>query len=183
MLKYAILGFLNYKAFSGYDLKKLMDNSIHFFWHAKQSQIYRTLKNLEQDGFVSASIQEQSEKPDKRIYRISEKGKKDLLKWLDQEEIGVSQKKDPFLLRLFFSAPLNKEQILLNLKLNLKKHYATVESFKSNIKNNMQSSAAKSESLKRESFFWKATYDFGQMYYTAYIKWLHQLIKKVETEL
>jgi PadR family transcriptional regulator AphA len=183
MLQYAILGFLQYRPFSGYDLKKLIDNSIQFFWHAKQSQIYKTLKELEQHGFVSATVKEQSEKPDKRIYRITDKGKNDLLNWLNQEEATVAQKKDPFLLKLFFSAPLHKEQILFNLKLNLKKHQALIEDFKNNIKHNMQSYAEKSESLRRDSFFWKATYDFGEMYYTAYVKWLHQLIEKVEQEL
>lgn len=183
MLHYAILGFLNYRQFSGYDLKKLIDNSIQFFWHAKQSQIYQTLKTLEHNGFVSATIQKQNEKPDKRLYKITDKGKKELMNWLHKEDMVISQKKDPFLLKLFFSASLSKEHILLNLKINLKKHYTIVERFKSDIKSNMQSYAEKNKYLKRDSFFWNATYEFGKIYYTAYIKWLHKLIEKVETEL
>ncbi|MGD0004493.1 MAG: PadR family transcriptional regulator, partial [Anaerolineaceae bacterium] len=38
-LDYAILGFLSYKPFSGYDLKKVFDNSVRHFWYADQSQI------------------------------------------------------------------------------------------------------------------------------------------------
>jgi len=45
-LEYAILGFLNYHPYTGYDLKKIFDNSVQHFWVADQSQIYRTLIHL-----------------------------------------------------------------------------------------------------------------------------------------
>jgi PadR family transcriptional regulator, regulatory protein AphA len=41
--KYAILGFLSFAPFSGYDLKKAFDRSVQHFWPANQSQTYRTL--------------------------------------------------------------------------------------------------------------------------------------------
>ena len=47
MLKYALLGFLKYESKTGYELKQTMDKSTGLFWHAKQSQIYTTLKKLE----------------------------------------------------------------------------------------------------------------------------------------
>ena len=37
-LEYAILGFLNYHPYTGYDLKKIFDTSIRHFWPADQSQ-------------------------------------------------------------------------------------------------------------------------------------------------
>ena len=52
MLKYALLGFLHYGPMSGYELKRRMDNSITHFWHAKLSQIYTTLKDLQAGGLV-----------------------------------------------------------------------------------------------------------------------------------
>ena len=45
-LEFAILGFLNYHPYSGYDLKKIFDTSVSHFWPADQSQIYRTLSRL-----------------------------------------------------------------------------------------------------------------------------------------
>ncbi|MBK7448579.1 MAG: PadR family transcriptional regulator [Anaerolineales bacterium] len=51
-LKHAILGFLSFKPFSGYELKKAFDSSVQHFWPANQSQIYRTLAELEGGGFV-----------------------------------------------------------------------------------------------------------------------------------
>ena len=55
-LEYAILGFLNYSPMSGYDLKKLFDNSVRHFWPADQSQIYRTLGKLAEQGYVEREI-------------------------------------------------------------------------------------------------------------------------------
>ena len=55
-LEYAILGFLNYRPLSGYDLKKVFDNSVRHFWPADQSQIYRTLARLAEQGYVEQEI-------------------------------------------------------------------------------------------------------------------------------
>ena len=51
-LEHAILGFLNYKPLSGYDLKKIFDTSVRHFWAADQSQIYRTLNRLTERGWA-----------------------------------------------------------------------------------------------------------------------------------
>ena len=45
-LRYAILGLLNRKAMTGYDLSKEFQTSLAEFWHAKHSQIYPELKTL-----------------------------------------------------------------------------------------------------------------------------------------
>ena len=50
-LEYAILGFLNYHPYTGYDLKKIFDTSVRHFWPADQSQIYRTLARLTEHRF------------------------------------------------------------------------------------------------------------------------------------
>ena len=51
-LEHAILGFLQYKPMSGYDLKKIFDTSVRHFWPADQSQIYRTLTRLADKGWA-----------------------------------------------------------------------------------------------------------------------------------
>ena len=48
MLKYALLGFLSYRPMSGYDMEHWMEASTGHFWHAKISQVYTTLKQVEQ---------------------------------------------------------------------------------------------------------------------------------------
>ena len=67
-LKHTLLGFLNYAPMTGYDLKKHIDNSTQFFWHAKLGQIYPTLKRLDEDGLTESEIMPQEGKPDKKFY-------------------------------------------------------------------------------------------------------------------
>jgi len=51
-LEYAILGFLNYHPYNGYDLKKIFDTSSAIFWPADQSQIYRHPGAPDRAGFA-----------------------------------------------------------------------------------------------------------------------------------
>ena len=81
-LDYAILGFLNYHPYSGYDLKKMLDMSVRHFWTADQSQIYRTLARLLEQGYLQMEKLEQDERPDKKIYHITPAGQTALQDWL-----------------------------------------------------------------------------------------------------
>ena len=71
-LEYAILGFLNYHPYTGYDLKKVFDTSIHHFWPADQSQIYRTLARLTREGLTEMEKVPQDDRPDRKVYSITE---------------------------------------------------------------------------------------------------------------
>ena len=51
-LKYAILGLLNKKSMTGYELKKEFETTLFEFWNAKHSQIYPELKALTENGLV-----------------------------------------------------------------------------------------------------------------------------------
>ncbi|MCE1255059.1 MAG: PadR family transcriptional regulator, partial [Anaerolineae bacterium] len=55
-LEYAILGFLQYQPLSGYDLKKIFDQTVSHFWPATQSQIYRTLDRLLDNKWVIQEV-------------------------------------------------------------------------------------------------------------------------------
>ena len=52
-LKYAILGLLNQKEMTGYDLMKQFESTLCEFWSAKHSQIYPELKKLTEEGSVA----------------------------------------------------------------------------------------------------------------------------------
>ena len=81
-LEYAILGFLNYKPMTGYDLKKAFDDSVRHFWYADQSQIYRTLNRLNEKDWVSRDVIEQDTRPDRKEYSITDSGREALRQWL-----------------------------------------------------------------------------------------------------
>ena len=73
---YAILGLVSFEEMSGYDLKQFADRSIqHFFWSPSVSQIYSELRRLESMGYVAERRVEQQMRPDKRLYRITARGR------------------------------------------------------------------------------------------------------------
>jgi DNA-binding PadR family transcriptional regulator len=83
-LGYAILGLLSREDLSGYDLTRRMAGRVGYFWSAKHSQIYPELARLEAGGYVTHSVVEQTERPDKKVYRITAQGMKDLKEWAVQ---------------------------------------------------------------------------------------------------
>jgi DNA-binding PadR family transcriptional regulator len=63
---------------SGYELTKRMDVSVANFWHALPTQIYAELRRLEEDGLVAGEEVAQERRPNKRVYSITEAGRREL---------------------------------------------------------------------------------------------------------
>lgn len=111
-LRFGILGLLDFCPMTGYNLKKVFDKSINNVWTANLSQIYRELSTLEKDGCVASQIVEQDDRPDKRIYQITEKGEEMFLEWMGQcPENFISPKRDEFMLKILFGASLGKDKV------------------------------------------------------------------------
>lgn len=83
-LQHAILVALCEEAGSGYELARRFDRSIGHFWAATHQQIYRTLRVMEGDGWVSASAVEQHSRPDKKVYSVSDGGRAELVRWIGE---------------------------------------------------------------------------------------------------
>src|SRR5918998_6809769 len=61
-----------------------MKGRVGFFWGAGHSQIYPELARLEEGGFVTHSVVEQKERPDKKVYEITGAGLDMLKEWAVQ---------------------------------------------------------------------------------------------------
>jgi DNA-binding PadR family transcriptional regulator len=83
-LGYAILGLLSREDLSGYDLTRRMAGRVGYFWSARHSQIYPELARLEDGGYVTHSVIEQRERPDKKVYEITAEGLAALKEWAIQ---------------------------------------------------------------------------------------------------
>jgi PadR family transcriptional regulator AphA len=182
MLKHAILGFLKYKPNTGYEIKQTMDKSTGHFWHAKQSQIYTTLKKLEEDGFVTSHHEPQESRPDRRVYTITESGGKELQEWLSQPVTKLDNSKVILLLKLFFSGKEDKETILTQLRLQRSLHERQFELYKTEPTAFIEEVVASQPELKRDSLLWEATRRFGELLEEIYLRWLDETIAMVEKE-
>ena len=110
-LKHSILGFIHYGPSTGYELKKIFDNSIQQIWPADQSQIYRTLLWLEEQGWVSIEVKHQEDHPDRKVYSISVTGQDELLQWLTTP-LKRAEIRFASLIQVFFAGQLKDNQIL-----------------------------------------------------------------------
>ncbi|MCV6986752.1 PadR family transcriptional regulator [Mycobacterium shinjukuense] len=81
-LLHAILVSLSEQAGSGYELAHRFDRSIGHFWTATHQQIYRTLRVMEDNGWVHATAVAQHGRPDKKVYTVSDSGRAELARWI-----------------------------------------------------------------------------------------------------
>lgn len=182
MLKYVLLGGLSYQPLTGYQLKQFVDTSTKHFWYAQTSQVYRTLNQLEDDGLLTSEIQAQTERPDRRLYHITPAGRADLLAWLAQPMTEIEPTKDALIVRLFFSAQLDKDTVLTQLRLQRALHQQQLTLFQTVIIDLIQTSVQQRPELKRDALLWDIARRNGELAEEAYIRWLDEAIQRIETE-
>lgn len=110
-LKYAILSLLAHDPLTGYELMKLFDGSVGYFWHATHPQIYKELARLESEGQIVHRSVEQRGRPTKKIYSLSESGHRDLLAWL-KIPAAAQRVKDEMMLKTFCCGLLDTVEAL-----------------------------------------------------------------------
>jgi len=111
-LENGILGYLSMKPMSGYDIKKLFNMSAAYFWPADQAQIYRALKKLKGDGLIAFKEREQGKTVEKKVYAITDKGRRVLHEWLMDTGEADFIARATYTIQLFFSGALSREDQL-----------------------------------------------------------------------
>lgn len=101
-VKYAMLGILAEKDLHGYELKSSFDEKVGEFWSLNYGQIYTTLDRLEKEELVTHDRQSQDRRPDRKIYSITGKGRKELDEWLSAPVKKVRALRDEFFVKLVF---------------------------------------------------------------------------------
>ena len=175
-LKYALLGVLSLREMSGYDIKRHFDRAVHFVWNASDSQIYRELRGMERDGLIASRLIQQESKPNKRLYRMTAEGGRELDAWLvSPAERPYS--KEPFLLRLFFLARVSDDDArkLLEARLN------EVESLLDVAAERLRAYADTSRSSQPEMLWWQTRLIEGmRRMQSAEGAWLRELLRDLD---
>jgi DNA-binding PadR family transcriptional regulator len=71
---------------SPYDLLKVVEGSVGFFFAPARSHVYDVLPRIERLGWVASREIAQSGRPDKRLYRITRAGRKVLREWVESPD-------------------------------------------------------------------------------------------------
>lgn len=109
-INYAILGLLSWKPATGYDLKKIFEDSSTLYWSGNNNQIYKALVQLLDEGLVTNEVQYQESSPSRKIYSITQKGLEELRNWVVSTPEGPEFKK-LFLIQLAWADQLSDEEL------------------------------------------------------------------------
>ncbi|HZT14551.1 MAG TPA: PadR family transcriptional regulator [Gaiellaceae bacterium] len=106
LTEYAILGLLVHvgEPRSGYDLRKLVDESIGFIWQPSKTQLYAVLARLVGARLATARRVRQEWRPDKTLYAPTAAGRAAVRAWLERDEDERDPDRSVFVLKLFFGA-------------------------------------------------------------------------------
>jgi PadR family transcriptional regulator AphA len=96
----AVLGLLTDGERSGYDLLRLAERSVGFFWTPAKTQLYSVLRRLVENGYATVRHVRQEQRPDKYLYKITPFGEERLREGL--EHVGSNVNRNPFELKIFF---------------------------------------------------------------------------------
>ena len=115
LTRFVILGLIDAEPMTGYDINKFIKETIADFWNESYGNLYPTLKRLVDEGLAVSQVEgTPGGRPDRIVYRITERGKAVLVAWL-QEPVMPPKVRNEFLLKLFFGAnvpaAVNRRQI------------------------------------------------------------------------
>lgn len=177
MLKHGILGLINYHDLTGYEIMQTFRDSLNFFWNAQTSQIYRELQTLENRGWVNKTVIPQQGKPDKNLYSITEEGRRELLGWLADGELGVNSR-TPLLMKVFFMGEQCKEDNVRYFE-SLRSYCGIVLESLESVPDYIESYSAYIDDHEK-ALYWEMTVEYGRRSTQMCMEWAQSCIDLLE---
>lgn len=170
-IDYAILGMLSWQPLTGYDIKKIIQESPFFYWSGNNNQIYKSLVQLLEKNLVVNEVKHQESAPSKKIYSITELGLKELENWIINTNVEVPEFKKQFLIQLTWSGRLDINEV----ELLLSKYEAEVKKYISMYKEEQRREKHFKDRTNQEYFIWKMLYENMIMSYENELKWIEKV--------
>jgi len=101
-VKTLCLGSLFLRDGTGYDIKKLFEEAFSYFHSASYGSIYPSLNQLQKEGLINLRVEAGERHPDRKIYSITDAGRKQFLNELVAAE-PTEQLRSEFMVQLFFA--------------------------------------------------------------------------------
>ena len=131
-LRYAVLGLLNRRSMTGYELTQEFNSALKEFWSARHSQIYPELKKLTDEGLVTFEVEPGGPALEKKRYTMTDAGRREFMAWEKKPRALKPTPKDEFRLQLFFSDCLRPRDRKALLAHQLEGHRARLEHLRGN---------------------------------------------------
>ncbi len=172
--RFALLGLLTLKPMTGYEMRKFIDSSISFFWRESYGNIYPILKQLSRDGMVEVREKRQSGRPDRKIYRLTRRGRDEFRNW-QRQSTEEEHFKSELLLKLFFGCQLSPQerQVMLG---NFAEQQSRLLDTYDRTRREIKADAGDDPS----HVFWLMTLRRGEMVARARLAWAKECLKKLK---
>jgi PadR family transcriptional regulator, regulatory protein AphA len=173
-IKFAILGILSWKPSTGYELKKIFEDSSFMYWSGNNNQIYKALIQLQEEDLVTSEVIHQDSSPSKKSYTITEEGLKELKEWVMSSPEAPEIKKT-FLVQLAWSDMLSNEELneLLSKYENELKAQLVMQ-----VEKNRRALHSPNRNT-RESLLWEMISDNIISTYNNELNWIQETRKKL----
>ena len=111
---------------TGYELNRRFSQSIGHFWSTTHQQIYRTLKKLHDQGYLSSQDVAQTGKPDKKVYSLTPAGHDELSAWI-ATPTGMPQLRSDFGVKLRGAEHAAAGDVIANVAEHQRLHQAQLD--------------------------------------------------------
>ena len=177
-LSHALLGLINYRPATGYELKATFDKSIHFFWNATLPQIYRTLTQMEKRGWLTLTVKHQNGKPSRKVYQITKAGQEEFKRWLT-EPPEMPEIRNAMLIKIFFGNHMKPSQFAAHLRAWREEHANLLERYEKEVPSLIKQYAHATGAFK-DALYWSFTLDYGRKVDRMVLEWCDGALKQIE---
>ncbi|MGA3175343.1 MAG: PadR family transcriptional regulator [Syntrophorhabdales bacterium] len=177
-LPHALLGLINYSPATGYDLNAAFKKSIYFFWSATLPQIYRTLSKMEENGWLSSNVEHQDGRPSRKVYSISEAGKKEFQRWLAEPPEKPSPR-SPMLAKVFFGRHLSRDRLIGQITGWREYHARLLRKYEDEILPMIEKHSHRIGNPD-DVRFWTLTLDYGRRQARMTVDWCDETLRAIE---
>jgi DNA-binding PadR family transcriptional regulator len=181
-LKHALLGLLTYQPMTGYELKQYFDTTVKHFWSAELSQIYPTLKSLEEQGWVEMHVQVQENRPNRKVYGLTPGGREEFRRWM-REPAVLPDQRDPFLIKVFFGTEVPAEDMLILLRREMEEHQKALAFDETEMRAKIKHASEHEQYSDRHALYWTLTLEMSMAYRRAYVQWCKDAMQMLESKL
>jgi DNA-binding PadR family transcriptional regulator len=123
---------------TGYEIRKLsVEGEYSYFIDASYGAIYPALAKLEADKLVTSKVEQQDGKPAKKIYAITEMGRREFISSLF-EQLGEDEFRSEFLLFARFASELPQSLVAVRLKERIASLDTAIEEMDHHLTNHSQ---------------------------------------------
>ena len=112
MIQHFLLGVLTERPLYGYHIKKICDDHFALMKPLNYGSIYPNLKKLMDKGLVTRTVAHQDSRPNRKVYTLTQKGRREFQKWLHQPSERPPTFQDEFAMKFLFSNGMAHKEML-----------------------------------------------------------------------